>query len=343
MERVPSPRIRAELITAVLQFVAGAGGNPAQVRSAAGLRAGELIDPERLLDVDRLAATVDAAAHDLGDPAFGLHLGANFDLEGLGPLSYAVLNAPTAAIGVANLVRYMGGLAHGVRLELVRHGGEAVLRGAVGGAERADARHLNEGGILVMVRMLRRLAGTDDWHPRAVSFVHPRPVDVSEHVALFGVEPQFGHRGNEIHFDARVLAREVRHADRSLLPVVERRLQEVLRAEPGDEPWLAALRVEVASRLCDGHPSLADVAPDLGLSARTLQRRLAERGLVYRDLVQGTRRQLALEYLERGDTDLTEVALLLGYAELSAFTHAFRRWTGASPGAHRRARRSQRR
>ena len=138
-----------------------------------------------------------------------------------------------------------------------------------------------------------------------------------------------------------MLSREVRNADRSLLPVVERRLQEVLRAEPGAEPWLAALRVEVASRLCDGHPSLADVAPDLGLSVRTLQRRLAERGLVYRDLVQGTRRQLALEYLERGDTDLTEVALLLGYAELAAFAHAFRRWTGASPGAHRRARRTR--
>ena len=130
----------------------------------------------------------------------------------------------------------------------------------------------------------------------------------------------------------------MRHADRTLLPIVEQRLQEVLTSPPGEDPWLAALRIQIASRLCDGHPKLADVAPDVGLTPRTLQRRLAEQGVVYRDLVQEARRRLALEYLEQSDTDLTEIAFLLGYSELSAFAHAFRRWTGSTPGAARRSR-----
>jgi len=335
------PKVRAELVTTVLQFVAGAGGNPARVRAAAGLRPGDLLDPARLLDLDLFAAALARAADDLRDPAFGLHLGANFHLEALGLVSYAVLNAATVDIGLQNLVRYLDCLVQGLRPELGTRRGETLLRLAVA-VRRANARHLQEGGMLIIVRLIRRLVGDDAWRPRAVAFSHDRPADVAEHVRHFGVTPTFGARRNELRFDARVLHREVADADRSLLPVVEQRLQEVLGVAH-DEPWLRGLRMQIASRLCDGHPSLAHVAPELGLSARSLQRRLAACGLVYRDVVQETRRRLAEQYLAQSDTDLTEIAFLLGYAEQSAFTHAFRRWTRRSPGAYRRARQARRR
>jgi len=330
-------KIRAGIIAAVLQFVAGAGGNAARVRAAAGLRAGDLLDPERLLDLDRLSATHAAAADELDDPYFGLHLGANFDLEALGPFTYAVLNAASVEIGVNNLVRYLGGLVHGMHAKLIRRGGNAALRVTVSGVQRASVVHLQEGSLLMIVRILRRLAGDASWRPLAVGLAHDPPGDVTEHAMLFGVAPTFGTRWNEIRFEASLLRREAPDADRSLLPIVEQRLQEVLGADPADEPWLAALRLQIAGRLCDGHPGLPDIAPEVGLSMRTLQRRLADRGLAYRDLVQQARRRLALEYLEQSDTELTEIAFLLGYAELSAFAHAFQRWTGTSPGAHRRA------
>ena len=331
-------RIRAGLVTAVLQFVAGSGGDPARVRAAAGLRDGDLLDPDRMLELDRLAATVAGAADELGDPAFGLHLGANFDLGALGLVTYAVLNASTVEIGMNNLVRYVGTLVEGAQAEIETARGVAVLRSSIEGADPEAFRHVYDGALVLMLRMLRHLVGDGDWRPQAVAMSHGAPADTSLHVRHFGVAPRFAQRTNEIRFDASILPREVSGSDRSLLPAVEQRLQEVLASEPGDDPWLARLRVEVASRLCDGHPSLQDLAPRLGVSARTLQRQLAERGLVYRDLVQQARHQLAFQYLERTDTDLTEIAFLLGYSELSAFAHAFRRWTGHSPGAHRRGR-----
>ena len=254
-------------------------------------------------------------------------------------MTYAVLNAGSVETGLHNLVRYLDCIVQGLRPQLATRRGETTLRVSVA-LRRATARHLQEGGMLIFVRMLRRLIGDGQWRPRAVVFAHERPADVAEHVRHFGVTPTFGARQNELRFDAAVLQREVHDADRSLVPIVEQRLQEVLGVDAGDEPWLRELRVRIASRLCDGHPSLAQVAPDLGLSARTLQRRLAERGLVYRGLVQEARLRLATQYLEQSDTDLTEVAFLLGYAEQSAFTHAFRRWTRRSPGAHRRAHRA---
>jgi AraC-like DNA-binding protein len=331
-------KVRSELITTVLHFVAGAGGNPARVRSAAGIRQGDLLDPARLIDFDLLATAIAHAAGDLGDPSFGLHIGANFHLEGLGLVTYAVLNASTVEIGLQNLVRYLDSLVPGIRLELATKRGETMLRVAVG-LRRATARHAQEAGTLTLVRLLRRLLGDDRWAPRAVVLAHERPADIDEHVRLFGVAPTFGGRYNELRFDSALLRREVPDADRSLVPIVEQRLHEVLRVDVHEEPWLRDLRFQIASRLCDGHPSLAQLAPDLGLSARTLQRRLGNRGLVWRDIVQETRLRLATRYLEDSDTDLTEVAFLLGYAEQSAFAHAFRRWTRTSPGAHRRTHR----
>jgi len=333
-------KVRAQLVTAILQFVAGAGGNPTRVRSAARLRAGDLLDPNRLLDLDQLAAALTCAADDLDDPAFGLHLGANFDLEALGLVTYAVLNAGTVETGVKNLVRFLGGLVHGASPRLTIRRGEVVLRATLGALDRATVRHLQEGGVLMVIRMLRRLVGDAHWRPLGVALAHERPRDVAAHAKHYGVAPTFDARANEIRFEASVMSGEVADADRSLLPIVERRLQEVLAVDPIGEPWLAEARLQIARRLCDGHPGLPDIAPGIGVSARTLQRRLADRGIVYRDLVQQTRQRLALQYLEQSDTELTEIAFLLGYAELSAFAHAFQRWTGGSPGAHRRAHRS---
>jgi len=332
-------RVRAGIVTAVLQFVAGAGGNLARVRSAAGLRAGDLFDPDRMLDIDHLAAALSCAADDLDDAAFGLHLGANFDLESLGLVTYAVLNAATAEIGLNNLVRYLGSLIHGVHPGLTTKRGVCVLRITLDDADPRAWRHLHEAGMLVFVRMMRRLIGEPRWRPLGVSLAHARPAAVSEHAKRFGVAPTFGGRVNEIRFDPAVLSTQVPDADRSLLPVVEQRLQEVLQVDPKDEPWLKELHLQVASRLCDGHPTLPEIAPFVGLSTRTLQRRLTDRGIVYRKVVAQARRRLALQYLEQSDTDLTEIAFLLGYAELSAFAHAFQRWTGTSPGAYRRAHR----
>lgn len=330
-------KVRAGMITAVLQFVAGAGGRPGRVRAAAGLREGDLLDPDRMLDLERLATTLDAAAEELDAPTFGLRIGASFDLEGLGLLAYAVLNADTVETGVKNLVRYLATLIEGVHSGLEIDNDRATLVVSLPGAAGERARHLQDAGVVVLVRMLRRLLGDDAWCPRSIVFAHPAPDDLGEYRRLLGTDIGFSAPVNELGFDAAILATPVPDADRSRLPVVEQRLREVVPEEPGDEPWLAELRIQIAGRLCDGHPNLVDLAPHVGMSARTLQRRLAERGIVYRQLVQQARHRLALRYLERGDTDLTEIAFLLGYSEQSAFTHAFRRWTGRSPGAYRRS------
>jgi AraC-like DNA-binding protein len=142
-----------------------------------------------------------------------------------------------------------------------------------------------------------------------------------------------------LEFDPRDLERPGPGADRSLLPIVEQHLDKLLESRSG-AGLVQDVRTVLAEMLCDGSPNVRSVARRLGMSVRTLQRRLEEHEVVFRDLVQGVRRELADRYLAERDANLTEVAFLLGYSELSSFDRAFRRWTGSTPVARRRVLRS---
>jgi AraC-like DNA-binding protein len=137
-------------------------------------------------------------------------------------------------------------------------------------------------------------------------------------------------------FAASDLERQVPGADRGLLPIVERHLAASLPPRGEGDAWLEGLRDEISRRICDGQPTIFSLAKRLGLGVRTLQRRLDERGLVFKTLVEEIRRDLALRYLGDEGPSLTEVAFLLGYSEVSAFNRAFRRWTGGTPLSHRK-------
>jgi AraC-like DNA-binding protein len=102
-----------------------------------------------------------------------------------------------------------------------------------------------------------------------------------------------------------------------------------------------ALKGLIAELLPDERPTIERVAPRLGMSIRTLQRRLHEWGHSFEDIVDDTRRDVAIERLTAGETSITETAFLLGYSDLSHFTRAFRRWTGTTPREFAAAKRHQ--
>ena len=104
---------------------------------------------------------------------------------------------------------------------------------------------------------------------------------------------------------------------------------------PQEEGGLFSVRRAVAESLRDGEPSLARVAKKLAMSPRTLQRQLNEQGVMFKNLVNDTRRRFALIYLRDRRNALTEIAFLLGDSDASAFNRAFKRWTGLAPSAYR--------
>jgi AraC-like DNA-binding protein len=134
----------------------------------------------------------------------------------------------------------------------------------------------------------------------------------------------------------------VPNADAGMYPVLqqhaERLLQERSNAredEREDHGIVAQVRAAVIRNLAHDRVRLASIAAGLGLSPRTLQRKLQEAGASFQQVLDAARHALAQDYLRQRGLSLADIAFLLGYQEQSAFTHAFREWSGMNPGAWR--------
>ncbi len=322
-----------------LELAAEAGLATDEVLASAGLSASALADARQMLDADQLVRLTRAAAALVGDADLGLRLGHRFEFGTMGAFAYVVMNAPNVEVALRNMARYSATLVEGVHVALVSEEGTARFELAFGAFDAAVRRHVTEAAAVIFVRFVRELIG-DDWSPLHVGFPHPRPASVDEHRQYFDCELGFDEPTTSISFDPDILTIAIDAADRDLLPIIERHLDEVIEAESHSDAFRRRLEMSVAGRVCDGHPNIRVTARELGLSVRTLQRRLDDRGLCYRDLVAQVRKRLAIRYLCDTDISLGEIAFLLGYSELSAFDRAFRTWQHDSPRRYRRTHRS---
>jgi AraC-like DNA-binding protein len=173
-----------------------------------------------------------------------------------------------------------------------------------------------------------------------VTLCRERPADPAPWEAFFGARVRFGEARNSL-----MLARK--DAD-AALPVANRQIAGALDtilarqlAELDRSNVAVRCKAAVLERMVSGESMDVDVARSLHMSRRTLQRKLAEADLTYQQLVDDTRRELALRYIEDPDKSITEITFLLGFSGQSALTRAFRRWTGKSPTDYR-ARRAMR-
>jgi len=173
--------------------------------------------------------------------------------------------------------------------------------------------------------------------PQAMRFRHADPGHGhDEYRRVLGMAPTFDAPRHCAAFDVALLDMPVPNADPSLYPVLHQHAEGLLaqRALAADG-IVARVTAALTQRLPDGQARLAPVAAELGLSARTLQRKLAEAGSSFQQVLDGVRFALAQDYLRRRELGLADVAFLLGFQDQSAFTHAFREWSGVNPGAWR--------
>src|SRR5437016_1528485 len=247
-----SGKVRAEAPARLLELMAARGGSPERVLAAAGISAADLADLDRPIEIETVMRLVDAAAHEMGDDCFGLHGGSLIDFGVLGMLAYAVLNAPTVGTALRNFERYARSHFRGPRISLEIEGHEAQLSLVLDVPDGVPRRQHAEGSAVVGLGIMRRLIAPD-WRPHRVLFAHDRPRDVSEHERILGAPLRFR---QPIHvglvFDAADLERPVPGADRRLLPIIERHLDEVLEKLNPDDRWLGEVRSAIASSVCDG-------------------------------------------------------------------------------------------
>ena len=173
------------------------------------------------------------------------------------------------------------------------------------------------------------------WTPEAIYFEHPKPLDAEQHEAAFGAPVCFAQPANALLFRPDVLDRPMPRRDARMMTMMHDCLEALGSRSSHFEPLVDRVRMVIRNRLPGGWPSLEAIGEELRVSPSCIQRELAGLGLTYKGLVQVIRRDLAFAYLRQRHLPLSEIALLLGYSELSAFSRAVRRWTGRSPRAVR--------
>ena len=275
------------------------------------------------------------AAEALDDSAFGLHLAQQSNPREAGLLFYVASAAKTVAEALTLYARYCRIVNEAVRPKLTRspEGLRAQLHFV--GFPRHLTRHNIEFMAVASIKGLREMAGRDFRLPQ-VSFVHARNSDLREFERFFGCPVEFGALADQLDWSNETLALPLVTEDRYLLDALQPICDEAAKARNTPKGTLrASVENEVQKLLPHGSAERRTVAKALGMSTRTLSRRLAEEDTTFEDVVDRLRQSLALQYIKERELSLSQIAWLIGYEGSTSLNHAFRRWTGRSPSAMR--------
>jgi len=273
------------------------------------------------------------AAERIVDPAFGLRAARCWHPSNLGVLGHAWLASSTLRTALNRLERYnriltekatyrLEDSAKGLRL-VFDHGRKDLVLAAPG----------VDFTFSILVDMCRMNFGAA-LRAQEVSLRRAKPADSAPWDHYFGCRVQFGAARDSFLLSRRDVDEPLPIANRQIAGTLDAILAKQL-AELDRSNVPARCKAALLERLASGESPEEDIAKDLHMSRRTLQRKLAEAALTYQQLVDDTRRDLALRYIEDPGKSITEVTFLLGFSGQSAFTRAFRRWTGKAPTEYR--------
>ncbi len=319
---------------AAVRLLEQRGVDPARILRQAGLTYEAVFDENRISASDQVTL-LELAANELKDDWIGLTLATEVDLRETGLLYYVSASATTLAEAVQRLDRYLAVANDGLDLTVVK--GEAYgVRIVYTGIPRHLDFQQAELLALYFVRLCRQLLGRSVT-PLRVSFMHHREGDLSPARTAFGCLPEFGAPFDEVSLPNALLEEKVVVADPYLGEIMIKACEEAMAGRPTNVSRLRT-RVEnaIAPLLPHAEARSDRVARQLGISRRTLSRRLKEEGTTFDQILDGLRRDLAVRYLEDPRMPISRIAWLLGFHQPSAFSHACRRWLNQSPMAHRR-------
>ena len=308
-----------------------AQGLPAEaVLARAGLDTATLSRKGARIPFAGHVALLEHAAAAARDPCFGLHLGAALHPRDLGLVGYLGANAATLGDVLYVAGKYLPLLTEGTRVEIDTVGEHVRVAQHLLDPVGAGSRQLADLGASSLVRVARLVTGTM-LAPAWVELPFDSCDDEAEHRRVLGAPVRTGQPRTAVVLERQQLALRAVGADSDLFDLLEQVCRERVGALPDRRDLRARAENVIVELLPYSAPSLDRVARRLGTSSRSLGRRLAEEGTSFKVLVDELRRELARRYLEQGVHRPKSIAALLGYKDLSAFHHAFRRWTGTTP------------
>jgi AraC-like DNA-binding protein len=274
---------------------------------------------------------VELVADALHDELLGFHLGCAYDLREIGLLYYVLNSSKLLGDALRRAERYSSIINEGVCLRLRGNGNDLALTSTYVGVKRLSDRHQMEFWITSLVRICRQLTNRH-LLPSRVRLVHRHNGGAATLERFLGCEVEFGADTDEVAFSETVKQLPVVCADPYLNNLLIKYCDDARsHRRAGRLTCRVAVENAVAPLLPHGKAGMGDIARHLGMSPRTLERRLRSEGLTFDDILSELRCDLAKRYLREKDLPISKIAWLLGYREAGGFTRAFKRWTGRTP------------
>ncbi len=327
----------SDLAVILLRYASGIGLEIEGVCREVGLDWSNLADQGARISADTFNALWEEVVLRSGDRDFGLHFGeAGHAFFGGHILFSVMMNCPTVGDALEKFFRYHSLMADLHEMRITREGTYATLHLETLRPGVKLHRHHSEAVLGIVVTALRLLS-ENRIDPVEVRFAHPEPAEVTEHERVFRSPLLFRQPGNQMIIREKDLVLPIFLASPDLLETLERFADERVQDLYGSDTWADRVTRSIGQMLSRGErPGIESAAQELAISTRQLQSRLKAEGVTYQRLLDRSREETALRYLLKPDATICDIAFLLGFSEQSAFNHAFKKWTGTTPGEYRR-------
>ncbi|KPP99453.1 AraC family transcriptional regulator [Marinobacter sp. HL-58] len=285
--------------------------------------------------IDDITRLWHAAERCTGDPGFGLKVGAEFTPMSISGVGFALQSAATLREAVVMVQRFQRLISDGGRFQVLTGDTATWLVYHPRQGKLAFSPHQIEAVLAAVVGFASWVTGTS-MRPLRVQFSQPRLGPLQGYQAAFHCPVEFEQAFSGVLIDNAVLDQPLPQADPQLAQVHKRYTRARLEALSMNSASVPEIRRWLSARLGPALPRRSEAAEALGISERTLARRLRDQGQTFDRLLDEVRRERALQAVADTRATLPEIAESLGFAEVSTFYRAFRRWTGLPPVRWRR-------
>lgn len=329
---IASPfQIRTRALTGFDTVVRLQGGHPEALLESAGIHPDALKNPEATVPLQPLLDLLELAAEQLALADFGLRMAAYQDITVLGAIALIVRYSATIGEALHGIALHLPYHISGAQLQLVDDARASFVQLHYGFSLDVEVatRQAIELSYSVIYRFMRLLSSGDCSHWE-LHFSHAEGLSAEQYHAYFDCPVLLGQRQHCLVLPRALLEVPINPNHADLRALAERYISNVIRRFPLDIG--RQVQVLVERQLGTSACTIVGIAAQLGLHKRTLQRRLAQQGLYFDEILDALRRQRAEQYLPYVAIPLAQVAALAGYSEQSSFNRACQRWFGCTPG-----------
>lgn len=316
----------------VIHYLTEQGYDCSSIIQQSGLTQAQLNDQEARLNLKDYHKLWDLALACTSDPAIGLHVGEQSNAHLMGLVANVLVHSDTLEQGIEQYVRLYSLVNEGIELTFDKQGAISVLEFHHRHPE-FYCKHDMERTLVIAVQRTKQYVN-DEIRMEQINIAHPEPEYIDEYQRLLGCKINFNQPLTSIEFQSKFLHFNPKQKN----PYVKSALQNYAE---GISNTLFKRNIEdkakaiIMELLPHGQADIDHVAQHLHMSRQTLYRKLKKEGVVFQEMIEEIRQKQALKMIEDDHLSLSEIAFVLGFSELSAFSRAFKRWTGESPKRYR--------